>query len=213
MSDDRVLRRGVAVLVAAGALAAVAAVPAAEAKSKPSCAAIAKARHLKTQLSAGGYVAYGPNRHQLTICDTKKRTAFDLTFFDDGQSADKMLAVSGRCIVLTTKTPGGLPALAYIRLPKDLRSNGTASFASASLGYGHTSATVESVVLSKSCIVAAGVQADDTLQVETTNITAGTHQTFPAGPGTTAAELRKLKINGSTVTWTEAGQPRSEQVT
>jgi hypothetical protein len=201
-------------------LAVAALAPTASSAAGSFCTSYAKHHKLKRVFADGGVVALGTKR-SMTICMPHGKRTFGLAA-GEGGTATALKAVDGKCVALAAKVPKGLPLLVTVDVATDVKGHQTA-YSQTTIGFGSPAATIESLVLSSTCVAAVGADvtaADATVSrlVSTSQVLAdGRSNTFPMSPATTATEVRHIKIaasgKGATVSWTEGGVPKSQTVT
>lgn len=164
-----------------------------------------KSKGFSVYVEKGGYL--------MLICQDKPKFygEFSIT---KGDKISDLRVVSKKCAVVKTSGSSHNPQVYLFEFADFLAKNGQASIYTT--GYGQASASLEQLVLSPNCVAAMGERVNGAPQITvigtgafgyTGNVKA------PVGPNTTDKELAAVKITGSgdsaTVTWTEAGVPKS----
>jgi hypothetical protein len=194
--------------------------------AKPSssgyCAKAARAMkpHLHTLGSAGGVKLLGyPHEDQrgqevlYELCSDKKKAVVDTPITDNGYRFAAFDAVTGKCAVMLSTMKGSQPILGSADLTQIFRKNANAMAYQHPLGPGGAATPVK-LALGTGCIAAEALSvpnADGTTsrEIDITPVDpapAANLVRVSCSPQTTDADLRHLKVSGTTVSWTEAGQ-------
>jgi hypothetical protein len=198
------------------ALALAANLSSATAATPTYCAKAIKKAKGKRDAKVAGVTVFHAGR-TVYACSDKRRKSVALSFMGTGQKVAKVKAAKARCVAIVVAGNSGLPEIIW----KDLASKETSTSVT-TIGYGQTSAKVESLAVTTNCAAAWGESvtsgASTAYAVKARGIGSGT--SLPAGSSTTVAtpatadDVRHVTAAASgtrvVVGWTEAGVKQSK---
>lgn len=163
--------------------------------------------------SLGFYVFLEKGGSLFLICQDKPKFygEFSITA---GDKISTLRVTRKKCAVLKVTGKTHNPQVFMFNFANFLAKNGQAGVYTA--GYGQPAASIEQVVLSKNCVTAFAERVNGVpgIAVQGTSAFGYTGNLRPAvSPNMTDKELAAVKISGdgatATVSWTEAGVPKS----
>ncbi|MBJ7459145.1 MAG: hypothetical protein JHD02_08160 [Thermoleophilaceae bacterium] len=206
-------------------LIVVISVPAAVLASQPDSANVAKKKKTYCQKSASyvkgklkaksnGFSVYLEKSGSIILICQDRPKFYGEFSITKGDKLSQLRVTRKKCAILKIQGPTHNPQVYLFDFVNFLNKNGQAAIFTA--GVGQPSATLDRIELSSNCVAAfAGrVNGVPQLTVKGTTTFGYTGEIHPSvSPSMTDKELAAVKISGTgasaTVTWTEAGVPKS----